>query len=185
PAPRGGRLPRRVRPQVFRPQLQARTPVRSTSMDRRPAPPMGRRIPSPTPRSRLMPTPTPREFRRLERAANAAVLAGVREVERGRRLRAAFEASWARNEAGYRRLANPTEADLARAHAAPAPPRDRRGRTARDRFAPWERGGSYRLSTWDHEAQGWEPYWTGLSLMRIRAVLRLLYEAGWDKPSFL
>ncbi len=30
------------------------------------------------------PTPTPREFRRLEDAAGSELLAGVREVERGR-----------------------------------------------------------------------------------------------------
>ncbi len=102
------------------------------------------------------PTPTPREMRALETAAATELAAGVREVER------------------------------LRLYAAPPEPlRDRRGRIAADRFVPWERGGRYRLSTWDHDEQEWEPYWTGLSLMGIRAVLRLLYEAGWDKPSFL
>ncbi len=47
------------------------------------------------------------------------------------------------------------------------------------------RGRFYRVSTWDHEAQVWEPYLTGLSLMALRRAIRSLYEAGWDKPSFL
>jgi hypothetical protein len=42
---------------------------------------------------------------------------------------------------------------------------------------------TYRVSTWDHEADDWEPRYKGLRKWQLRPAIRALYREGWDHVS--
>ena len=48
---------------------------------------------------------------------------------------------------------------------------------------PIGHGDTYRVSTWDHEADDWEVEYEGLSLWEVRLALRNLYGCGWTQMS--